>query len=90
MSGNIEETRAILQAAGGTAFPLSVILTTDTRTGAPTSQENWPGMTLRDYFAAKAMPALLHYEGDRLPFIDVADMAYQMADAMIAARKGGA
>jgi hypothetical protein len=44
------------------------------------------GMTLRDWFASKAMPDLLRYEGDRLPFCAVAKMAYEMADAMLAAR----
>ena len=50
------------------------------------------GMTLRDYFAAKALqgmittsghPALLGLEGCE---IDTAQAAYKMADAMIAAR----
>jgi len=43
------------------------------------------GMTLRDYFAAKAMQGMLTRPGS----IDVnqdADFAYKMADAMLAAR----
>ena len=51
-----------------------------------------PGMTLRDYFAAKAMPACLA-SCDEFPYenwrIGVAMDAYAMADAMLAARKGG-
>ena len=41
------------------------------------------GMTLRDYFAAKAMQALLHKN-----YLDVAAKeAYRMADAMLEAGK---
>ena len=41
------------------------------------------GMTLRDYFAAKAMQALIHKN-----YFDVAAKeAYQMADAMLRARE---
>jgi len=46
------------------------------------------GMTLRDYFAAKAMQAELtgrHITPDATPFI--AERAYQMADAMLKARQ---
>jgi len=55
---------------GGPAFP---------RTGWP----NETGMTLRDYFAAKAMQALAHkysHEGD------ISRNAYKIADAMLRAR----
>ena len=47
-----------------------------------------PGMTLRDYFAAKAMQADLEYQGleGREDLRHIAGMAYQMADAMIAER----
>ncbi len=49
-------------------------------------------MTLRDYFAAKALPACLA-NCDEFPDenwrIGVAMDAYAMADAMLAARKGG-
>lgn len=53
------------------------------------------GMTLRDYFAAHAMPAILDIEstsdiGPGRCIFDshaVAKAAYQIADAMIAARK---
>ena len=43
-------------------------------------------MTLRDYFAAKAMQALLGYEESTLQ--NDAEVAYQMADAMLKAREG--
>ena len=48
------------------------------------------GMTLRDYFAAKAMEALLRQYPDHLmnsPASEVASDAYSMADAMLKARE---
>ena len=51
------------------------------------------GMTLRDYFAAKAMQGLLasgHYEG-KVELMPLAFSAYAVASAMLAEReKGGA
>jgi hypothetical protein len=48
------------------------------------------GMTLRDYFAAQAMQALLRQYPDHLmnsPASEVASDAYSMADAMMKARE---
>ena len=47
------------------------------------------GMTLRDYFAAKAMQGLLSDPDWRidLPFSATASAAYKMADAMLKARE---
>ena len=48
------------------------------------------GMTLRDYFAAKAMQALLPQYPDHLmnsPASEVACDAYSLADAMMKARE---
>ena len=47
------------------------------------------GMTLRDYFAAKAMQALLSDADWRqdMVFIDTAYAAYNQADAMLKARE---
>jgi len=50
-------------------------------------------MTLRDYFAAKAMQALIHSfgyrEGNNIVIPNnVSDHAYTMADAMLKARDG--
>ena len=60
---------------GGPAFPVVIPL--------DQSAEFFTGMTLRDYFAAKAMQALLHKN-----YFDVAaKQAYQMADAMLKARQ---
>lgn len=65
---------------GGPAFPMSV-------KGQSTSHE--AGMTLRDYFAAKAMQGIAargvqNTNGDIIKFI--ADDAYRLADAMLKAR----
>ena len=49
----------------------------------------WEGMTLRDYFAAKAMQGYcsdLEWRLD-MDFSDTADAAYSVADAMLKARK---
>ncbi len=48
-----------------------------------------PGMTLRDYFAAKAMQGMLTRPGSIDPKQD-AEFAYKMADAMLKAMEGGA
>ncbi|HBZ8007438.1 TPA: hypothetical protein MM157_003285 [Klebsiella variicola subsp. variicola] len=48
--------------------------------------QNEPGMTLRDYFAAKAMQSVtLSIEPNEQKLIATA--AYQMADAMLKARE---
>ena len=44
------------------------------------------GMSLRDYFAAQALPALLELKC-HTPIEDVASLAYIAADAMLAERK---
>jgi hypothetical protein len=63
---------------GGPAFPHS-------RLGSDAD-----GMTLRDYFAAKAMQAFakkVGWESDRIWFEDIAKAAYRMADSMLKARQ---
>jgi hypothetical protein len=44
----------------------------------------FPGITIRDYFAAKALVGLIHR---RFP-LDAAQEAYEYADAMLKARQG--
>lgn len=73
------------QNTGGTAFPSGLI--------DPTTPEDaiYPihvGMTLRDYFAAKAMQAYCSDPSYRKDCdqAETAAAAYEMADAMIAAR----
>ena len=60
---------------GGPAFPFA---------GEAGHSLNDSGMTLRDYFAAKAMAALVRVTSN-IP-VTAAD-AYAMADAMLAARE---
>ena len=68
---------------GGMAFP---------RAGGtmPNGNRDWPenGMTLRDYFAAKAMQGLLSAGQAELDAPDdrLANWAYVLADAMIKAK----
>lgn len=74
---------------GGPAFPVEF----DHQTFAPRNVKEakrlMSGMTLRDYFAAKAMQAWL--VGVENPKIEgCAKSAYEIADAMLAARQGGA
>lgn len=62
---------------------ISVPFWTDPITGIRPPEPN-NGMTLRDYFAAKAMQGIL-YEG--LEPAETAKHAYAMADAMLKARE---
>ena len=64
---------------GGPAFPRNIL---DHGHGVITTHES--GMTLRDYFAAKAMQGIL-YAG--LEPVETAKHAYTMADAMLKARE---
>jgi hypothetical protein len=64
---------------GGTAFPVE--------NHARASQYGSFGMTLRDYFAAKAMQNAFTTGGDDDERRYIAMHAYKMADAMLEARK---
>ena len=71
---------------GDPAFPTGLI--TDPRNGQVIGGSN--GMTLRDYFAAKAMQGLLAgllANGMDVEFQSIAINAYHQADAMLKARK---
>ena len=63
---------------GGPAFPLQSI--------GPDFAPGYAGMSLRDYFAAKAMQGLI-VGVDRPRTEYIARVAYAMADAMLADRK---
>ncbi|HHT3488394.1 TPA: hypothetical protein ACTYMW_005350 [Enterobacter hormaechei] len=62
-------------------------------TAFPTKESNYekiwssPGMTLRDYFAAKAMQGIISSECNYGAFSDLASDAYSIADAMLRARE---
>lgn len=45
------------------------------------------GMTMRDYFAAKAMQGFAAYIGPSMSFESRAKIAYEWADAMLKARE---
>lgn len=77
---------------GGPAFPCEVMtggIVTDASGINRYATEPMPGMTLRDYFAAKAMQGLLAQSCGVAMLSDPkadAKYAYDMADAMIAER----
>lgn len=62
---------------GGPAFPIEM-------TGTPYA----PGMSLRDWFAGQAIRARWG-DGTAMTEIEAAQFAYQLADAMLAARDKG-
>ena len=64
----------------------------DTKTSSPAFPYHGPdsgktGMTLRDYFAAKAMVAIITVRGEHITPEFVASLSYTMADGMLRARK---
>jgi hypothetical protein len=70
---------------GGSAFPRSLY----TQGGAfdSSSLSQGYGMTLRDYFAAKAMQAILSDPNYSSPDDKLAQASYWIADAMLKARE---
>jgi hypothetical protein len=60
---------------GGLAFPIN----------GNDVHASHPGMSLRDYFAARAMQAFCPQ--NNITYRTVAEMAYRQADAMLEARK---
>ena len=65
---------------GGPAFPLK----------GPFMQSDECGMTLRDYFAARAMQGFVDEVGcnsDQKWFDEIAEGAYKVADAMLRERE---
>lgn len=73
---------------GGPAFPCD--FTTEAPSGISATlafvKASTAGMTLRDYFAAKALQALLH-PGGRHSFDATVKLSYGIADAMLAERE---
>lgn len=62
---------------GGPAFPIF---------DSYRSERIADGMTLRDYFAAKAMQGIVSRDSNYDAFADLVEDAYALADAMIEAR----
>ncbi len=80
---------------GGSAFPCNITKPKIGESGFVIGTEiaPEPGMTLRDYFAAKAAAGFLANSGTSCPsgmesefVVKVAAMAYAFADAMLAGR----
>jgi hypothetical protein len=71
---------------GGSAFPQPAKHYDDGSSSIPPNN----GMSLRDWFAGQALQGHLAFPGSDLYADDAAKIAYRYADAMIAARKGGA
>ena len=77
---------------GGPAFPSpQFAVPSDMRDDLIVKLRDMQGMTLRDYFAAKAMQGTLAASGNQDGFVDfddgvVAESCYQLADAMLKAR----
>jgi hypothetical protein len=76
------------QHTGGPAFPTTVRNHYDPETGGQWSEHIDQGMTLRDYFAAKAMQGMC--VGAPVPQKSeiklIATRSYEMADEMLKAR----
>ena len=79
---------------GGAAFPIPSYLDKPTENGERLIIIESNGMSLRDYFSAKAMQGLITSENIKnflsgeLPQ-NISKMAYFMADAMLAERQKG-
>jgi len=72
---------------GGPAFPVHPDMAA--QLGCVPSQSD-AGMTLRDYFAAKAMQGSMSgcaARGEAFMYSDLAALSYEMADAMLKARE---
>lgn len=68
-----------MKNTGGPAFPKLK------NVGCNMDWQSESGMTLRDYFAAKAMQAIISNPG--MGNVNVAQMAYGIADTMLSERK---
>lgn len=76
---------------GGPAFPQFDVVAGE-RDGHGDAIEAYTtatgGMTLRDYYAGQAMSAFIRRAVNPDDWLRIAPVSFEMADAMIAARKG--
>ena len=75
---------------GGPAFPVADTVVEDKIYHGSYNEAGHPGMSLRDYFAAKAMQGELSSQTDESVWTrtdGLARRAYVIADAMLKARK---
>jgi hypothetical protein len=78
---------------GGSAFPhgdMMVWAGEPNGTGGGVLHPETPGMTLRDWFAGQALAGHLAFPSSDLDPRQASILSYAYADAMIAARNGGA
>lgn len=87
------------QNNGGPAFPVDLDFQVFCPENADEAKRLMSGMTLRDYFAAKAMQGFLANpgagadcvstlnNGDRYMAITISEFSYKLADAMLKARE---
>jgi hypothetical protein len=73
---------------GGPAFPCKILVNQSSDPLATRQPVRYTGMTLRDWFAGKALMSMLNTpttigEGD---FARAAELSYRFADAMLAER----
>jgi hypothetical protein len=74
---------------GGPAYPFDWI-DTQPHTGKQVIRQQFDGMSLRDYFAGQALAGMHANDGSRsYSTSELANMAYDQADAMLAQREGG-
>lgn len=75
---------------GGAAFPRTTEVVSDRTEAADYKHHGVQGMSLRDYFAAKALPVMLDAAlaaGLSNPFLPATADAYRAADEMLKARE---
>ena len=74
--------KMVRKETGGSAFPNTVLITDE-------AYADLRGMTMRDYFAAKAMVGILCDPKEVQPYTNdqLAQWSYQVADAMLKARE---
>ena len=78
--GGVNEEIKMVIDDGGPAFPVVT-------NGHPNITVYSEGMTLRDYFAAKAMQTCISCLFPQTPMAHIVEMAYETADAMIKEKK---
>ena len=72
---------------GGPAFPCDNILERNEKGQLIGVEKSSSGLTMRDYFAAKAMSMKFGKPGTSITAKEHADYCYELADAMLEARK---
>ena len=76
----------MIKKDGGPAFPCDNIVQRDDQGYLFGVEVSASGISIRDYFAAKAMVLQFGPSGSTSSLSDIALFSYQMADAMIEAR----